>query len=95
MKRASCWLCLFLLCVATPALAVTLQADCRAPGTIGTATMALNGTVTLNLTAPDGTMGAFAYPKSDPNYARIVSHLGGIRPGEHKPVPAFCGANPG
>jgi hypothetical protein len=84
-----------LLLSAVPASAANLQADCRAPGTIGTATMGLNGTVTLNLTAPDGTMGTFTYPKSDPNYARIVSHLGGIRPGEHKPVPAFCGASGG
>ena len=29
------------------------------------------------------------YKKGDPQYARIYSHLGGIRPGEHKPVPAF------
>ena len=79
-----------LLGAATPALAMNLQSDCRAPGTIGTATMSQDGTVTLNIHAPDGTMGAFAYPKSDPNYARIVSHLGGIRPGDHKPVPAFC-----
>jgi hypothetical protein len=85
------YLLLPVLLFAVPAAAAPLQQDCRAPGTIGTATMALNGTVTLNLQAPDGTMGAFAYPKSDPNYARIVSHLGGIRPGEHKPVPAFCG----
>ena len=79
------------LLAAAPASAAGLIADCRAPGTIGTATMALNGTVTLNLAAPDGTVGVFSYPKGDPNYARIVSHLGGIKPGDHKPVPAFCG----
>ena len=79
-----------LLLFAVPAFAASLQQDCRAPGTIGTAVMGQDGTVTLNVQGRDGTMGTFAYPKNDPNYARIVSHLGGIRPGEHKPVPAFC-----
>ncbi len=89
------WLACFLVLAAAPASAAGLQSDCRAPGSIGTATMTLDGTVTLNIHAPDGTEGAFAYPKTDPNYARIISHLGGMRPGDHKPVPAFCGASAG
>ena len=42
------------------------------------------------LHSPDGAEGVVAYKKTDPQYARILSHIGGIRPGEHKPVPAFC-----
>ena len=34
--------------------------------------------------------GVLAYKRSDPQYARILSHIGGIKPGEHKKVPAFC-----
>ena len=79
------------LLLAAPAAAANLQSDCRGLGTIGVATMSPDGTVTLNLRSPDGAEGVLAYPRSDPNYARIVSHIGGIRPGEHKPVPAFCG----
>ena len=53
--------------------------------------MAQDGTITLNLRSPDGAEGVLAYHRDDPNYARILSHLGGMRPGEHKSVPAFCG----
>ena len=78
-----------LLLIAAPA-AAQMQSDCRAPGTIGTAVMSNDGTITLNLRAPDGTQGVLAYRKGDPNYARMLSHIGGIEPGEHKPIPAFC-----
>ncbi len=73
-----------------PAGAVPLQQDCRGQGIIGTAVMSPDGTITLNLHSPDGAEGLLVYKKGDPQYARIYSHLGGIRPGEHKPVPAFC-----
>ena len=92
MNFLSCLLLTVLVLVVSPALAANLQSDCRGLGTIGVATMSSDGTVTLNLRSPDGAEGVLAYPRSDPNYARIVSHIGGIRPGEHKPVPAFCGA---
>ncbi len=67
-----------------------MQSDCRAPGTIGTAVMAADGTITLTLQLPDGTGSALAYHKGDPNYARMLAHIGGLQPGEHKSVPAFC-----
>lgn len=78
-----------LLLVPIPA-AAQLQSDCRGSGSIGNAVMSTDGTITLSLRAPDGTMGAIAYHRTDPQYARIVSHLGGIHPGDHKPVPPFC-----
>jgi hypothetical protein len=70
--------------------AASLQSDCRAQGTIGMAVMSADGTITLTLRSADGAQGVLAYKKNDPQYARILSHLGGIRPGEHKSVPGFC-----
>jgi hypothetical protein len=52
--------------------------------------MGQDGTITLNLRAPDGTQAVTAYHRGDPNYARILSHLGGMQPGQHKSMPAFC-----
>ena len=78
-----------LLLAASPASA-QLQSDCRGQGTIGTAVMGDDGTITLNIRLPSGAMTVLAYKKDDPQYRRIYSHLGGIRPGEHKPVPGFC-----
>jgi ABC-type glycerol-3-phosphate transport system substrate-binding protein len=86
MKR----MLLALMLLSAPATAASLQSDCRGLGTIGMAVMSADGTITLTLHSPDGAEGAVAYKKNDPQYARILSHLGGIRPGEHKPVPAFC-----
>ena len=84
-----CIVILALLLIAPPASA-QMQSDCRAPVTIGTAVMSADGTITLNLRSPDGAEGVLAYHKGDPDYARVLSHIGGIEPGEHKPVPAFC-----
>jgi hypothetical protein len=33
------------------------------------------------------------YAPNDPHYAFIKRHLGGIAPGETKPVPPLCGTN--
>jgi hypothetical protein len=70
-----------------PAAAQTLQSDCRAQGTIGNARLSPDGTVLSVTLSPQG---AYAWKKGDPNFTRMVSHLGGILPGERKPVPAFC-----
>jgi hypothetical protein len=80
----------FALLLAPLPAAAQIQSDCRAPGTIGNAFMASDGTITLTLTAPDGSQAALAYHKNDPQYDRILSHIGGMHPGEHKPVPPFC-----
>jgi hypothetical protein len=79
---------LLLALLALPAAAQTipLQSDCRGQGTIGFARLSADGrvlSVTLN-------QGAFAFRKGDANFTHMVSHLGGILPGERKPVPAFC-----
>lgn len=81
-----------LLLLAVPASAANLQQDCRGPGSIGTALMNADGTITLNIrTIPGGPLdGVVASRPGDPNYARILSHLGGMQPGEKKPVPPWC-----
>jgi hypothetical protein len=70
-----------------------LALGAQAPASIGSATMLPDGTIVLQLRAsgPGGTVGdgRFAYPPNHPDYAMVLRHLGGIRPGETKPVPPF------
>jgi hypothetical protein len=60
---------------------------------IGAATMQQDGTIILDLTAEgdNGTIGdaRFVYPKSHPRYQEILRHLGGLSPGQSKPVPPW------
>ncbi len=60
---------------------------------IGTATMKEDGTIVLQLRAeaPDGTHGSslFTYGPDDKDYASVLKHLGGLKPGESKPVPPW------
>ena len=88
MNKAVCAALLLMLAL-SPA-AAQMQSDCRRPGAIGTAMMGNDGTITLNLRAPNGAKGVLAYRKDDPNYARILSHIGGLKPGEKKPFPPMC-----
>jgi hypothetical protein len=64
-----------------------------APASIGVATMDANGTLILDLRAEDGkgTVGSarLTYPPTHPQYQSILTHLGGMKPGESKPVPPF------
>jgi hypothetical protein len=78
-----------LLLLSLPASAEVLQSDCRRPGSIGTALMSADGTITLTINTP-GQQGALAYHRGDPQYARVLSHVGGLQPGQKKPVPPFC-----
>jgi hypothetical protein len=89
MKRLAAML--FVLAT-TPAAALTMQNDCRGPGSIGTALMSADGTITLNIRSAPGAPldGVVASKPGDPNYKRILSHVGGMSPGEKKPVPPFC-----
>ena len=60
---------------------------------IGQATMRDDGTIVLDLRAegPGGAVGdaRLVYPPSHKDYKMILDHLGGIRPGENKPVAPF------
>jgi hypothetical protein len=79
----------FLVLLSVPASAVSLQQDCRGSGSIGTAVMSPDGTITLNFNQP-AARGVLAYRRGDPQYVRVLSHIGGIRPGERKSVPPWC-----
>ena len=60
--------------------------------TIGTARMAADGTIILDLVARSGSAtghGRLVYPPDHPDHGMILRHLGGLRPGETKPVPPF------
>lgn len=60
---------------------------------IGTATMEPDGTIVLQLRAegPGGSIGdaLFRYPPDHPEYRSVLDHLGGLHPGEGKPVPPW------
>jgi hypothetical protein len=62
------------------------------PAPIGTARMEPDGTIVLDLVAREGAMvghGRLVYPPGHPDHAMILRHLGGLRPGEVKPVQPF------
>ena len=52
-----------------------------------------DGSVILDLRAEgaDGTRGdaRFVYPPNHKDYQMILRHIGGIKPGQNKPVPPF------
>lgn len=60
---------------------------------IGDATMKPDGTIVLDLRPelPGGGHGLSRqeYPKTHPDYADVLEHLGGLRPGENKLVPPW------
>lgn len=63
---------------------------------IGRAKMSADGTITLQLRSlwPDPIAETeLVFAPNDPQYEEIKHHLGGIIPGESKPVPPFCGLN--
>ncbi|RYE83807.1 MAG: hypothetical protein EOO75_18885 [Myxococcales bacterium] len=61
--------------------------------TIGTATMRPDRTLEMQLRAAtaDGTLGDayFTYPPNHPQYRRMLEHVGGLTPGQSKPVPPW------
>jgi hypothetical protein len=66
---------------------------CATVPSIGVATMSADGTVTLRIKSlPPGPIahGTFVYAPGDAQYENIKRHLGGIAPGETKPVPPWC-----
>ena len=60
---------------------------------IGSATMQADGTIVLLLRAMDGTGmrgdARVTYPRGHAQYEKILAHLGGLKPGEEKPVPPW------
>ena len=62
------------------------------PSSIVVATMDAEGTIRLQLMAKgDGAVGdaVLVYSPTDPQYEEIKKHVGGLKPGEEKPVPPW------
>jgi hypothetical protein len=69
---------------------------CEAIDSVGRAQMSANGAITLRLHTlwpQPFAESERVYAPNDPQYAFIKRHLGGIAPGETKPVPPLCGTN--
>ena len=69
---------------------------CEDIDSVGRAKMSPDGTITLQLRSlwPDPIAESeLVFAPDDPQYEEIKHHLGGIKPGESKPVPPFCGLN--
>lgn len=64
-----------------------------AADSIGQASMKPDGTIVLQLRAEGGGGavgdGLVTYPKSHPKYGAVLKHLGGLKPGQTKPVAPF------
>jgi hypothetical protein len=66
---------------------------CATVESIGVAAMSADGTITLHLKSlwPDPHEDSdLSYAPDDPQYDEIKKHLGGIEPGQSKPIPPFC-----
>jgi hypothetical protein len=79
-----------------PPVAPTNKPPADAPPaarSIGTASMAADGTITLQLRAegPGGAVGdaLLVYPPSHAQYHEILDHLAGLKPGQTMPVPPW------
>lgn len=74
----------------------SIPIPCEAIDSIGRAQMSANGAITLRLRTlwpQPFAESERVYAPDDPQYAFIERHLGGIAPGETKPVPPLCGTN--
>src|SRR5271169_2580368 len=100
MSYASAGFALAIAAALTSAAAAADNKDvpiqCEAVDSVGAAKMSADGVITLRLRSlPPGPVaeGEFSYAPGDPHYEEIKRHLGGIAPGETKPVPPWCGTN--
>jgi hypothetical protein len=69
---------------------------CEAIDSVGTATMSADGAITLRLRSlwpQPYAETERVYAPDDARYGEIKNHLGGIAPGQTKPVPPLCGRN--
>jgi hypothetical protein len=78
------------------AAADSVPIPCEAIDSVGRAQMSADGAITLRLHTlwpQPFAESERVYAPDDPHYAFIKHHLGGIAPGETKPVPPLCGTN--
>ena len=75
-----------------PQAAPRQEAPMTAPASIGTATRNADGSITLVLRAEGPGMhgdAQFVYQPNDPMFPKVLQHLGGLEPGQTKPVPPW------
>ena len=95
MRRTPAWTIALLAVMAAEAAAQAPEqpVPCEQVASIGVATMAADGTSTLRVhTLPPGPIGhgMLQFPPTHAQYQDIFKHLGGLAPGEAKPVPPWC-----
>ena len=69
---------------------------CETVDSVGLAKMSADGTITLrvrSLWPQPFAESQMVYAPDNALYAEIKRHLGGMTPGETKPVPPWCGTN--
>ena len=79
---------LFAAIVTTFTFAEDVQSQPEVPF-IGSASMAMDGTITLQLFRTSDGQSAhalFTYKVGDPKYQETLAHIGGLKAGESKPV---------
>ena len=82
-----------LLFIAAGAASAQTTPPCDKAENIGVATMTADGVITLRLRSlPPGPIAEaiMRYAPDDPKYDDVIAHLGGIVPGETKPVRPWC-----
>jgi hypothetical protein len=89
--------------LATPATGVIATADgggmpipCEDVDSVGMAKMSADGSIALRIRSlwyQPVAEHRVVYAPGDPQYDAIKRHLGGIAPGQSKPVPPLCGMN--
>ena len=92
MIRAA--LMLIALSISTAAQTQEKRLPCEQVTSIGVATMATDGTITLRVRSlPPGPIGEgmLEYPPSHSQYRDILKHLGGLAPGDSKLAPVPVG----
>jgi|SRR5579872_975537 len=60
----------------------------RIAASIGVATMTADGTIIMDVRS-QGAEARLVYHRGDKDYDEVLKHLGGLMPGEHKPVPPW------
>jgi len=102
MTRLGLWAVTLIMLGATPSLGQQARPPSPPPataGSIGTARMLGDGTIELDL-SKEPHLGVARGPgelgygqldieRSNPHYSELLNHLGGLQPGEEKPVPPW------
>jgi hypothetical protein len=90
MTRIALALAAVVMIMASPAIAE--DAPRKQPVIVGDARMLDDGTIVINMRrTADGinVSGVFNYPVTDPHYKEVLDHIGGMKPGETRLVPAW------